>query len=98
MPDPEIRLQEMVQTLRGNQYRITPQRLAILRILAASKGHPSVESIYEQVKPNFPTTSLATVYKNIAVLKDLNQVLELVDTGDAMLLLDQPHRPGDRNL
>ena len=26
------------------------------------------------------------------------EVLELVDTGDAMLLLDQPHRPGDGNL
>lgn len=83
MPDPETRLRKMVQTLRENQYRITPQRLAILRILAESKGHPSVESIYEQVKPNFPTTSLATIYKNIAVLKDLNQVLELGFSDDS---------------
>jgi Fur family peroxide stress response transcriptional regulator len=71
MADPEVRLREMVQTLRENHYRSTPQRLAILKILAESKGHPSVESIYAQVKPNFPTTSLATIYKNVAVLKDL---------------------------
>jgi Fur family peroxide stress response transcriptional regulator len=77
MPDPEIRLQNMVAALREGQYRITPQRLAILKVLAESKGHPSVESIFEQVKPNFPTTSLATIYKNMAVLKELGQVLEL---------------------
>jgi Fur family peroxide stress response transcriptional regulator len=77
MPDPEIRLQKMVDALRQGQYRITPQRLAILKVLAESKGHPSVESIFEQVKPTFPTTSLATIYKNVAVLKELGQVLEL---------------------
>ena len=83
MTNPEIRLQKMVQALRENQYRITPQRLAILKILAESKGHPSVESIFEQVRPDFPTTSLATVYKNIAVLKDLNEVLELGFSDDS---------------
>jgi Fur family peroxide stress response transcriptional regulator len=77
MPDSESRLQSMVAALRENQYRITPQRLAILKVLAQSQGHPSVESIFEQVKVNFPTTSLATIYKNVAVLKDLGQVLEL---------------------
>ncbi|BBO84439.1 Fur family transcriptional regulator [Desulfosarcina ovata] len=83
MSDPEIRLHKMVAALRENQYRITPQRLAILRILAESKGHPSVEAIYAQVKPDFPTTSLATVYKNISVLKELNQVLELGFSDDS---------------
>jgi Fur family peroxide stress response transcriptional regulator len=77
MPDPEIRMRKMIAVLRENQYRITPQRLAILKVLAESKGHPSVDSIYEQVKKSFPTTSLATIYKNVAVLRDLGQLLEL---------------------
>jgi Fur family transcriptional regulator, peroxide stress response regulator len=83
MPDPEIRMRKMVAALWENQYRITPQRLAILKVLAKSKGHPSVESIYEQVKTNFPTTSLATIYKNVAVLKDLDQLLELGFSDDS---------------
>ncbi|MGA6924581.1 MAG: transcriptional repressor [Desulfosarcina sp.] len=83
MSYPQMRLQNMVQALRDNQYRITPQRLAILSVLAESKGHPSVDAIYEQVKPNFPTTSLATIYKNIAVLKDLDQILELGFSDDS---------------
>lgn len=83
MADPEIRLCKMVSALRESQYRITPQRLAILKVLAESKGHPSVESIYTQVKPDFPTTSLATIYKNVNVLKELGQVLELGFSDDS---------------
>ena len=83
MADPDTRLQHMVAALRENQYRITPQRLAILKVLSESTGHPSVEGIYEQVKPDFPTTSLATIYKNIAVLKTLDQVLELGFSDDS---------------
>ncbi len=77
MVDTENRLNTMIQKLRENDYRITPQRLAILKILAVSENHPSVEKVYEKVKKNFPTTSLATVYKNIAMLKEINEVLEL---------------------
>ncbi len=73
----------MVQNLRENKFRITPQRLAILKILAESKGHPSVEKIYEQVKPVFSTTSLATVYKNVSLLKELGEVLELGFSNDS---------------
>ena len=83
MADPSTRLQHMVDALRDNHYRITPQRLAILKVLSESTGHPSVEGIYEQVKPDFPTTSLATIYKNIALLKTLDQVLELGFSDDS---------------
>ena len=39
--------------------------------------HPSAEQIFEKVRTTFPTTSLATVYKTIALLKGLDEVLEL---------------------
>ena len=77
MADPKARLEEMLAKLRERKFRVTPQRLAILKILAASEGHPSVETVFEEVRHNFPTTSLATVYKTIALLKEMNEVLEL---------------------
>jgi len=49
----------------------------MLRIIAESKGHPSAEQIFEQIKADFPTTSLATIYKTLSLLKDLGEVLEL---------------------
>lgn len=71
------RLEEMTRKLRDEGYKITPQRLAILEVLSISEGHLTVEKVYEKVRFNFPTTSLATVYKNVTILKDLGQVLEL---------------------
>ncbi len=67
----------MLRKLRGMGFRITPQRLAILWILAESKGHPGAEEIFAAVKVDFPTTSIATVYKTLAVLKTIGEVLEL---------------------
>ncbi|HVO82921.1 MAG TPA: transcriptional repressor [Syntrophobacteria bacterium] len=73
----ERRMEEMLSQLKDHDFRLTPQRLLVLRILAESEGHPTVEQIYAQVRTEFPTTSLATVYKTIALLKELNEVLEL---------------------
>ena len=77
MEDAAVRLNKMVEKLRDHGHRITPQRLAILKVLASSDGHPSVEQIYDRVKSDFPTTSLATVYKNVALMKSLGEVIEL---------------------
>ena len=77
MAAPKKRLDQMITKLRENECRITPQRLTILKILASSDGHPSVEAIYEKVKQDFPTTSIATVYKTLIVMKKIGEVLEL---------------------
>ncbi len=66
----------MIGKLKGSDFRITPQRYAILRILFR-KEHPSVAEIYEAVRVKFPTTSLATVYKTVSLLKEIGEVLEL---------------------
>ena len=71
------RFEIIIQKLRGNGHKITPQRLAIVKILAKSEGHPSVENIHAEIKKDFPTMSLATVYRNIVLLKSLGEVLEL---------------------
>ena len=75
--EPGSRLDELIEKLREGNHRVTPQRLAILKILAASEGHPSVERVFQEIREDFPTTSLATVYKTIALLKEMGEVLEL---------------------
>ncbi|MHC1727286.1 MAG: Fur family transcriptional regulator [Syntrophobacteraceae bacterium] len=82
MRDPEKRYHSMVRKLKETGRRITPQRLAILKIVAESTEHPSAESIFEQVKVQFTTTSMATVYKTLAVLKETGEVLELGFSND----------------
>ena len=77
MANHKKRYEIIIQKLRNNGYKITPQRLAIVKILAESEDHPSVENIYDQINKDFPTMSLATVYKNIILMKSLGEVLEL---------------------
>jgi Fur family peroxide stress response transcriptional regulator len=76
VPAPQ-RLDQMLSKLREHDFRITPQRLAVLKVLAASDGHPSVERIYETVREQFPTTSIATIYKTVALLKQENELIEI---------------------
>lgn len=71
------RFQQMLSRLKDQAFRITPQRLAVLEVLAKSEDHPSVSEIHAAVKQRFPTTSLATVYKTVLLLKEMNEVLEL---------------------
>jgi hypothetical protein len=42
------------KSLRDNGHRITPQRLAIVKVPAKSCGRPSVENIHVQIKKDFP--------------------------------------------
>jgi Fur family peroxide stress response transcriptional regulator len=77
MKNPQDRLDEILDKLRKSEFRITPQRIAILKTFLYSDEHPSVERVYEQVRINFPTTSLATVYKTVTLLKELGEILEI---------------------
>ena len=81
MADPQERLEQMIRLLRDKGCRLTPQRLTMLRILSKSKGHPSAEQIYEQIRADYPTTSLATIYKTLSLLKSMGEVLELTFAG-----------------
>jgi Fur family peroxide stress response transcriptional regulator len=72
----------MLRKLRETGFRITPQRFVILRALAESEQHPGAEDIFDLVKTDFPTTSIATVYKTLAVLKEIGEVLELEFSND----------------
>ena len=83
MANPEARLDELIVRLREQYHRLTPQRMAVLRILAVSEGHPSVEQIYQRVKADFPMTSLATIYKTVTLLKEMGEVLELGFSDDS---------------
>jgi Fur family peroxide stress response transcriptional regulator len=57
--------------------RRTKQRDLILKTLRSTKSHPTADWIYEQVKKQMPNISLGTVYRNLATLKEMGQIMEL---------------------
>jgi len=66
-----------IEALRSKGYKATPQRIAICRIALNSRTHPSAQQVYDEVKNIHPTVSLATVYKTLEVLRDLDLVQEI---------------------
>jgi Fur family peroxide stress response transcriptional regulator len=86
-----MRLRDVVAKMRSGGHRITPQRLAIARIVLESGDHPSVEEIYRRVRKDFPTTSLATVYNTLDRLKEMGEVLELPFSGGSRYDGLNPH-------
>ena len=77
MNDPQVRFEQLIAKLKERQYRITPQRVELIRLIAASEDHPSASQLYNQIKVQFPTMSLATVYKTLDLLKEVGEVLEI---------------------
>ena len=55
----------------------THQRQVIYRVAASMTEHPTPEAIYERVRREMPSISLATVYKNIKTFLDAGILREL---------------------
>ncbi len=47
---------------------MTPQRLAIIRVLLSSAEHPRADAIFAAVRAEHPTISLATVHRTLETL------------------------------
>ena len=77
MSDPELRYQTMLGKLQERGSRLTSHRLALLRLIATSEEHPSAIQLHEKLRVQFPTVSLATIYKTLTLLKEEEEVLEI---------------------
>lgn len=70
-------MEVLIQNLKDNNLKVTPQRLIIYKYLANNFIHPSAETIYNGIRKDNPTISLATVYKTLNSLKDANLIQEI---------------------
>jgi len=66
-----------IDALRNKGYKATPQRIAVCRYALTNQEHPTAQKTYLEVKKHHPTISLATVYKTLQILRELNLVQEL---------------------
>ena len=88
------RLEQMVSRLKARGHRMTPQRLAVFKAILAEAGHPSAEQVFRAVAGEYPSMSLATVYKTLTLLKQEGEVLELGFAGQESRydgLIPKPH-------
>ncbi|MCR6097193.1 peroxide-responsive transcriptional repressor PerR [Salipaludibacillus agaradhaerens] len=70
-------LQDALHSLKNTKVRMTPQRHAILEFLINAPTHPTADEIYKALEGKFPNMSVATVYNNLRVFKEVGLVREL---------------------
>jgi len=63
-------------TFRSAGRRLTTQRRLILEVLEKSEEHLDAEELHEQARIQNPNISLATVYRNLTVLQEMELVEE----------------------
>jgi len=66
------------EQLKKKGYKMTTQRQAILDVILQHEGeHLSTEEIYELVKKEHPDIGLATVYRTLLLLDDMELIYKL---------------------
>lgn len=60
--------------IREHGYKLTPQRHAVLRVIASTHGHLTPEAIFEKVHQENPDIGLVTIYRTLSLLSELNLV------------------------
>ncbi|MDR5658989.1 Fur family transcriptional regulator [Serpentinicella sp. ANB-PHB4] len=74
-------MKNLVKTLKSKKCKITPQRLAIYNIIKNSHDHLNVDAIYKKLASDYPTISLATVYKSLELFAQLGLV-QVINVGE----------------
>jgi Fur family transcriptional regulator, peroxide stress response regulator len=58
----------LTQRLTDSGLRSTPQREVVYQVILAKRDHPTAEEVFDRVKAQMPTISLATVYNCLDAL------------------------------
>jgi Fur family peroxide stress response transcriptional regulator len=62
------RASAMLRDLKRAGLKLTPQRIAIVRLFADDESHPTAQDMFERLRPEFPSMSFATVYNTLDTL------------------------------
>ena len=92
-----IDINTLKEDLKKKGYKLTPQRRSIVDTIIKNEGkHLTAEEIYDEVKRDCPEIGLATVYRTILLLEELN-VISRLDLNDGcsryeIVHSDETHR------
>ncbi len=76
-PGPQDKEQKLTASLREKGYKLTPQRLEIIRFLSNDMSHPGAADIFKGIRKKLPKISLSTVYYTLDMLKREGLIREL---------------------
>jgi len=84
----EQRIKRIKKKLHAKSFKLTPQREATLRVLLEHEaGHLSAEEVFLLVKDQAPEIGLATVYRTLELLSEL-EIVDKINFGDGVSRFD----------
>lgn len=63
--------------------RLTDQRRAVVSVLENARDHPNIQDLYERASQVDPNLSIATVYRTVKLLEELD-ILTKLEFGDGV--------------
>ena len=63
--------------------KVTPQRMAVYKVLLETKEHPSAEMVFHEVRKALPSISLDTVNRTLLTLSEIGIAFVVEGSGDA---------------
>ena len=68
---------KLIADLRKKGYKLTPQRLEIIKLLSHDRSHPGAMDIFQKVRQRVSQISMSTVYYTLDMLKKEGLIREL---------------------
>ena len=66
--------------------KFSRQRESIKNNLMGRTDHPTAETVYSDIRQEYPNISLGTVYRNLSLLADLGEI-QKISTGRTALMV-----------
>lgn len=66
-----------ITRLRSEGFKLTPQRLAVIKFMLGNTTHPSALTIHKDLKRKYRSLSFSTVYNTLNMLEKIGEVTPL---------------------
>ena len=82
-----ISQEEFKKLLKEKGLKVTNQRLLVLEVLADHRDtHMTAEDIYDLVKEDYPEIGLATIYRTLQLLLNM-QLVDRINLDDGCIII-----------
>jgi Fur family peroxide stress response transcriptional regulator len=69
--------EKTIKKLRSEGFKLTPQRLAVIKFLMGNCNHPTAREIHKELKRKYPSLSFSTVYNTLNMLEGIEEIQSL---------------------
>lgn len=83
---------QIIELLQKNGIKPTLHRIGVMEVVTRLMTHPTAEEIFSEVKIDFPTISLATVYNTLELLEN-SSIINSIKHNNSATRYDFPRKP-----